>query len=299
MVVGFSAMTAVAAPTKPKKLTSVSEFAGCTQYWGADPCLDALKTYVKEQPAQAFDAGKAVTMSLSTHWAAIPFFDKALSDKADPARCADERLASSVESALSQPNSAETAAGVASAVKILDSKCWKELNGRVSKRIASGGSGQIIENACPVFEKKKQAAPGCEAKAKSVKAEPVWQALDPNQIQVEPVVKVYAGMEGQRVSMTKVKGRPYYLIKFEGVKGAWNGKVVLHREDVSGTGFDYWTQLGARHYVSVAARKPWGEVYAWEVYPLGGGGPYQLALDMKASQVARGDVLLGEFKKAN
>lgn len=298
VIVGFGATSAGAAPSKPK-LTHVSEFAGCTEAWGADPCLDALETYVKAQPAQAFDAGKAVTMSLSTHWAAIPFFDKALSDKADPARCADERLASSVESALSQPNRAETAAGVASALKILSSKCWNELNGRVSKRIANGGSGQLIENACPVFEKKKQTVPACEVKAKSVKAEPVWQALDPKRLEVEKTVKVYAGMEGRRISLVKVKAKPYYLIKFEGFKGPWNGKIVLHREDVSGTGFDYWTQLGERHYVSVAARKPWGEVYSWEVYPLGGDGPYQLALDMDASQVARGDVLLGEFKKAN
>jgi len=298
VVVGLGATSAVAAPSKPK-LTSVSEFAGCTESWGADPCLDALKTYVKAQPAQAFDAGKAVTMSLSTHWAAISFFDKALSDRADPARCADERLVLSVGSALSQPNRAETAAGVASALKILSSKCWKELSEPISKRITRDGNGQLIENACPVFEQKKHPAPGCEVKARSVKPEPVWQALDPKALEVDKVVKVYAGMEGQRVSLVKVKGKPYYLVKFEGFKGAWNGKVVLHREDVSGTGFDYWTQLGERHYVSVTARKPWGEVYAWEAYPLGGGGPYQLVLDMEASQAARGDVLLAEFKKAN
>src|SRR5688572_10801188 len=92
----LAAAPGASAEEKPK-LASVSEFGACAERWGTDACLALLQAHVNEQPARAFEAGKAVTMS-TAHWAAVPFFEQALAQKGDAARCKDERLESAVAS---------------------------------------------------------------------------------------------------------------------------------------------------------------------------------------------------------
>ena len=132
-VVALLSASAVAQQTKPR-LASLEEFGKCTERWDADACLEALQAYVKAHPPQAFDAGKVVTMNLN-HWAAIPFFDKALATKADPARCADQRLALAVISGLALPNEDKDNKIVAAASKILRTKCWAELQAPVTQAL--------------------------------------------------------------------------------------------------------------------------------------------------------------------
>ena len=288
----------VRADQKPH-LSSLDDFGKCTDRWDADACLEALQAYVKAHPPQAFAAGKVVTMNLN-HWAAIPFFDKALATKADPARCADQRLALAVISGLALPNEDKDNKIVAAASKILRTKCWAELQAPVTQALEeSGASGYIVANVCPVLAEKKQTSKACEKKAAAPPPPPPtqWEALDPKKLEVENTVKVYRGDEGRRVSLVKVKGKDYYLIKFEGFRGPWNGKVLLHREDPAGTGYDYWTQAGGGHYVSVVARRGYGSDYTYEVYPQGDKGPFYVGYDERESKAASAKAILSELAK--
>jgi hypothetical protein len=301
LVAGVTGVGAASAetPSKPK-FRNVSEFGPCADQRAADECIEALHEYVEGRPDQAFEAGKAVTMYV-THWAAIPFFEKGLSMKADPVRCKDARLELAVASALGQPRNTESGSVIAQAKTILGQRCWNELLPPITKRIAADKAGYLTRNACRVFAEKNHSASACLAKpslpaAKAV--DPGWEALDPKKIQVEGTVQVFKGEAGRRISLAKVKGKPYFLVKFEGFRGPWNGKVVLHREESASSGLDYWTPLNGRRYVSVVARRPSGsDAFSWEVYPSRGEGPFTLQLDPEASKSAKAEALRAEFAR--
>jgi hypothetical protein len=290
--------TSAAADDSKPKLTSVAKFAECTEGWGADRCLDALHVYVNAHPDEAFAAGTAVTLNLH-HWAAMPFFERALSVKGATKHCGDQRLALAVTSALGLPRDAQNGATVTSAQKVLTLLCWRELQPVVLDALAKGNP-YVAKNVCPLLAERKQSAAACQPKAERAAAPAPtagWESLDPSKLEIEGPAKVYRGDEGRRLTLAKVKGKPYYLIKFEGFRGAWNGKVLLHREDASGTGFDYWTKLADRRYVSLVARRPWGSHYDYEVYPRGDDGPFNVTYDEKASQAANPKALLAELAK--
>lgn len=286
-------------PSKPR-FKNVSEFGQCADQRAADECIEALHEYVQGRPDQAFEAGKAVTMYV-THWAAIPFFEKGLSLKADPVRCKDPRLELAVVSALGQPRNAESGSVIALAKIILGRRCWNELLPPITKRMEVDKAGYLTRNACRVFAEKNHSAPACMPKASlpAAKAvDPGWEALDPKKIQVEGSVQVFKGEAGRRLSLAKVKGKPYYLVKFEGFRGPWNGKVVLHREESASSGLDYWTELNGRRYVSVVARRRSGsDAFSWEVYPSRGEGPFSLQLDPDASKSVKAETLRAEFAR--
>jgi hypothetical protein len=297
----LGAASAGAAPEAPQpKLASPAELTRCVDAWGPEPCLQALHVYVKARPDQAFEAGRVVT-KIYAHWAAIPFFDEALAAKAEPARCKDERLALAVTSALGQPNDFESAAIVESATTILRDRCWKELHGPISKELGKDDRGTLTRNACRVFAEKNQPSPACwpEPLAPGARAQDsTWETLDPKEIQLEGGASVYGGSDGRRITIAKVKGKSYYLIKFQGFRGPWNGKVVIHRQEAAGSGYDYWTPVEGRRYVSLVVRKTQGAASGlWEVHPLGVKGSFRLALDPAATKAAKAQSLLAELTR--
>jgi hypothetical protein len=301
----LGAATAVAAPdARQPKLASPAELTRCVEAAGPEPCLAALHEYVKARPDQAFESGRVATRTFA-HWAAIPFFDQALAAKVDAGRCRDERLALAVTSALGQPNDDESARIVASATGILRDRCWRELRPLIIKAIEKDTRGTLTRNVCHVFIEKnfveKMEVPrGCwpEAQLATVRAgAPAWEALDPKKIQVEGPASVYGGADGRRITLAKVKGKPYYLIKFQGFRGPWNGKVVIHRRDAAGTGHDYWTLLDGRAYVSLIVRKASGPAALWEVHPYGAKGGFRVTLDPAATKAAKPQALLAELTR--
>ena len=187
------------------------------------------------------------------------------------------------------------------AKSILGRRCWNELLPPITKRMEVDKAGYLTRNACRVFAEKNHSAPACLPKpsvAAAKAVDPGWEALDPKKIQVEGAVVVFKGDAGRRISLAKVKGKPYYLVKFEGIRGPWNGKVVLHREEAASSGLDYWTLLNGRRYVSVVARRPSGsDAYSWEVYPSRGEGPFSLRLDPEASKSETAETLRAEFAR--
>lgn len=298
--IALLAASAGAAPeTQQPKLASPAELARCVDAWGPEPCLQALHVYVKARPDQAFEAGRVATKAFA-HWAAIPFFDEALAAKAGAARCTDERLALAVTSALGQPTDSESGAIVESAARILRDRCWNELQGPLSKQLEKDDRGMLTQNTCRVFAQKRQSVRACWPKSQipaGMASAPVWEALDPKAIQVEGTASVYSGAEGRRLTLAKVKGKPYYLVKFQGFGGPWNGKVVMHRQDTASSGYDYWTLIDGRRYVSLTLRKPGGSGMVWEVHPPRAKGPVRVTLDPAATKAARPQTLLAELAR--
>jgi hypothetical protein len=98
------------------------------------------------------------------------------------------------------------------------------------------------------------------------------------------------------VSLAKVKGSTdAYLIRFDGFRGPWNGRVVLHREQPVDSGYDYFTMVNGARWVSLVARGE-GDHY-YEVYPSGDKGPFGLSYDSLASKAAPAKTLLDQFAK--
>lgn len=299
-----AASSAAAPEPAPPKLASPAELTRCVEARGPGPCLSALHAYVKARPDQAFEAGRIATKTFA-HWAAIPFFEQALSARADAARCTDDRLVLAVTSALGQPNDDESALIVGAATNIVRERCWKELRGPITRAIERDSRGTLTRNVCHVFIEKsfleKMEVPRpCWPEAQLANARsgaPVWEQLDPRKIEVEVDASVYVGADGQRITLAKVKGKPYYLIKFQGVRGPWNNRVVLHRRDAAGSGHDYSTAVDGRRHVSLVVRKPQGPAALWEVHPFGAKGAFRVTLDPAASKATKPRALLAELSR--
>jgi hypothetical protein len=295
---------AAAPPAQQPKLASPAALTRCVEVSGPELCLQALHAYVKARPDQAFEAGRVATKTFA-HWAAIPFFEQALSARADAARCKDDRLALAVTSGLGQPNDDESAQIVAAATHVVRERCWKELRGPVTQAIERDARGTLTRNVCHVFIEKsfveKTEVPrACWPEAQLATrpaGAPAWEQLDPKKIQVEPSASVYGGADGRRITLAKVKGKPYYLIKFQGFRGPWNNQVVLHRQDAAGSGHDYWTLVGGRRHVSVITRTPRGPAALWEVHPFGTQGAFRVSLDPAASKATKAQALLAELSR--
>jgi hypothetical protein len=282
------------------KISALDQFAACTERWEADQCLKALQVYVQAHPAQAFDAGKTVTLSLN-HWAAVPFFHQALAAKVAPGRCGEQRLALAVLSGLALPSEGVHRKTVSLAASILSDKCWNELQAPALKELSAEGAGSYLTgNLCPILASKQVHATPCDPKpepAATRPAAPQWEPLDPRTLQVEDKANVYSGDKGRRITLAKVKGKNYFLIKFEGFRGPWEGNVLLHREDDLGDrGYDYWLQDDGARWVSVVMRKSWGGE-AYEVYPKGDKGPFRVVYDEKLSRTANAKALLAQLGK--
>lgn len=302
-LLGAPSAAAAPEPQQPK-LASPAELPRCVEARGPEPCLQALHAYVKARPDQAFEAGRIATRAFA-HWAAVPFFESALSARADATRCQDERLALAVTSALGQPNDDESAQIVGAATNIVRERCWKELRGPITQAIERDARGTLTRNVCHVFIEKsfleKTEVPrACWPEAQLASARPgaaAWEPLDPRKIQLEGPASVYLGADGRRITLAKVKGKPYYLVKLQGFRGLWNDKVVIHRRDAAGSGHDYWAPVEGRRHVSLVVRKPQGAAALWEVHPFGAKGAFRVTLDPAASKATKPQTLLAELSR--
>jgi hypothetical protein len=276
------------------KLKSVADFAKCADQYedGSEVCLEALTRFVKAQPGQAFAAGKAVRARMN-HAAALPFFATALTKKPTKAQCSDPDLQMAVLAGLATPpgNPAST-----SAREIVLDKCWNETQTAVLRALTQAGGGSYFaENLCPKLTERKVTNPACETKPPAphgAAAEPKWRSLDPKTIQVDGPAKAYRGPEGESVVLAKIRNEDAYLVKFDGIPGEWNGRVILHREAPAGSGSDYFTDVGGARWVSLVVRD--GDS---ALYPHGGKGPIHVRYDESASKSASAQHLLDQLRQ--
>ena len=303
----FSATTAITAtviglllggvPSRPamaaekRKLTSIDDFNQCVDGYQAPPevCLELLRVYIKGKPGETFAAGKAVRARMN-HAAAVPFFAKVFTKQADKNRCADPDVAMAVAAGLDGSPSTT----VTEALAITFDECWAELEKPVLKALsASGSSGYLAQNLCPRLAERKVASSACEKKpVAAAPPEPKWKDADSKALAADGPAKVFKGDEGKSLTMVKLKGPDEYLIRFDGFRGEWNGRIVLHREVPASSGYDYFTQVKNARWVGVVVREG-----TTEAYPVGDRGPFRVGYDESASKATSAQAVIDQFRK--
>jgi hypothetical protein len=253
MLMGLSTPTVAQERIVFKSLADLDKCAANNSY-DTGYCLEPLQKYAKTHPKELFAIGKRARLQFK-HWAALQFFEPALGASPAPAKCADEDVSLAIVSGLSQP--ADNAPnGIAR--RLLSGACFPSVRAAVEKEIvSSNGEGYLPQHACPIFAKKGIKLSACEPK-KAVSAKPiVEEKLPVVNIATAKVgiIKVYSGSEGERVTMADVLGTSgAYLVRIDGVRSPINGKTMVHKEQASGNGFDYWTEIDGKRWNTIVVR---------------------------------------------
>ena len=253
MLVGLSTPTVAQDRMVFKSLVDLDKCAANNRY-DTGYCLEALQKYAKTHPKELFAIGKRARLQFN-HWVALQFFEPALGASPTAVKCADEDVSLAIVSGLSQP--AENAP-TKIARRLLIGACFPSVRAAVEKEIVSAnGAGYLFQNACPIFMKKGITIAACKPK-KEISAAPVIEEKLPV-INIATakvgIIKVYSGPEGERVTMADVPGTAgAYLVRIDGVRSPINGKTMVHKEQSSGNGFDYWTEIDGKRWNTIIVR---------------------------------------------
>lgn len=251
-----AATTSTLAQTGTKALTikSLDDFQNCIgQYYNHDACLTALEKYVRSTPKEAMKASKLVRLNFNAS-VSLRFFEMAAKQNV-PGFCQDEDLQLAVVHGLGMPKDYPDAAR---ARTLFSGTCYEPLAAAVVKELKGESTpGYLSENACPILKQHNQTPAGCQP-APAAKAPPQADErlpkIDKSQIKLG-ILKVYSGPEGERVTMAPIQGGDLFLIRFDGVAGPWNGKVLLHkRADRGNDAADFWTEHNGARWDSVLRR---------------------------------------------
>jgi hypothetical protein len=115
----------------------------------------------------------------------------------------------------------------------------------------------VPQHACPIFAKKGVTLSTCAPK-KAVSAVPVVEEKLPL-VNIATakigIIKVYSGREVERIAIADLPETPgAYLVRIDGVRSPINGKTMVHKEESSGTGFNYWTEIGGKRWTTIVVR---------------------------------------------
>jgi hypothetical protein len=251
----LSAASAFAAVDKIT-INSIEDIKKCGEQnrWDTGVCFEAYQKFVDKNPAKALEAAKA-GKTVFVHWAVFPTFDKVYARTKDVAICQDKDFQLSWANALGQPPRHDA---YKLAEKYLKNQCAPYLVEVAMKELDSYAGSSAIENFCPLLKANGKAHKACEPQAaedKPVSEKEVLPALEKSKIALERI-KTYRGPEGVKVSIAQIKGeKDAYLIKFQGIKGPWDNKTLVHKARPLNNGeMDYWTEYGGKTWNSIAVR---------------------------------------------
>jgi hypothetical protein len=291
-------------------LSSIADFEKCIRDYGdyqVQFCVDGLTKYIQGHKKDAFEAGKLARLNLK-HWAALPFFDIASSTVDKKKFCADEDVHLATVSGLGlPPGSKNEDKLIHIAETIAFDRCWDTMKEALNKEIDSG-TGYLRDNACLSLKKKHVAQKSCDTPAVA-EAKPAPDAVDPEVAKLAQVdtsklevaeagVKVFKGDEGRKITIVRVlpEDSNRVLIKFEGFKGPWNGKSLLHLErDMGNNRADYVAFVDGKGWVTIAKRDSYGSAN-YEVYPKGDNGSYRVSYSEEHSEKASAKNILKDFQ---
>jgi hypothetical protein len=245
-------------------LTSIDDFARCVRDVDADFCMDGLTAYVKAHPNDAFAAAKAVRVRFN-HYLALRFF--VATPKLAPAQCADPDLGLAVVAGLGLPSDD---ANSALALKLASGPCWNELQERVRKQLTDGSSS-YTSHVCGLLKQKNLTAEECEPVAHTPPTAPASPlsarlASVPRLIADPESAQSFRGEDNEQVLWVRAKA-PHdsiVLLKFKGVRGAWNGTVVRAIEQRDGDDRDYIANVDGRDWIVMTRHDG-----AYAAYPKG------------------------------
>jgi hypothetical protein len=235
---------------------SLSDLEACATHHSYDPgaCLEPLQAYAKAHPKQLFEIGKKARLHFR-NWVALQFFEPALGKSPRAAQCQDEDLGLAVVSGLATPTGD---ASQLAATRVFSGACHAALRPAVEKELAqSPGASYVARHACPVLATQGSKPAACEPPQEVVTtpAQPdVLPVVDLATVKFG-VIKVYAGPEGERLTMADIPAVPgAFALRFDGVRGEFNGKTLVHQESPRGSGFDYWTLLEGKRWATLTVR---------------------------------------------
>jgi hypothetical protein len=294
LILALGAVSATAQyPDKPIKFQTLDDYERCARdyTYNANVCMDPLKAFAKKNPKAQFDIGKRVRLH-NTHWVALQFFEPALGKKPKPEQCADEDVGLAVVSGLALPPDYPA---FAIAKRLYGGPCQSALQARVDKELTdANGAGYFFTNMCSIYQEAKKTVAACAPKVETPAA-PVPEEKLPNiatkDMQIG-LIKVYAGPEGESVTIGEVKNHAgYVLVRIDGVRGDKNGQVMLHKEDLQGERVTYWTELSGKRWYTVQGQKT---AYGTDLrfYVPGTNTELAIRYSEEKSKAAKADMLL-------
>lgn len=248
------AATAQAEAKSRPTVTSLDEFTQCLrEHHSADACLKALEKFVNSSPKTAMGAARLVRLNFNAS-VSLKFFEMA-SKQDVPGFCQDQDLQLAVVHGLGLPADYPDAAR---ARALFSGTCHEPLAGKVLAELAGESRGSYLAaNACPILQQRDPLPAVCLPSPETSATAPEEAQLpkiDKGRIELG-MVKVYSGPEGERLTMAPIQGGDFYLIRFDGIAGPWNGKALLHkRADRGNDAADFWTEHNGRRWNSVVRR---------------------------------------------
>jgi hypothetical protein len=234
---------------------TLEDFSRCNRdSYNADFCLDGLKKFAERNPKQRWAAGKQARLSY-THWVALSFFEPALGKAPAKALCEDADLSMAVVSGLALPPDYP---GFTSAKNIYAGACAGALKPAVDKALMAESAGYLYQNVCAVYQAAGNAPAHCTPKPEPVAVPVVDEKLPQLVLATSAIglIKVYGGPEGERVTIAEISNKPGYVwIRLDGIRGAYNGKTLLHKEVISADRVEFWTEINGKRWTTVQGRR--------------------------------------------
>ena len=238
----------------------------CVRRSDVEECFNRVKEYVEKHPKEELEAARLVRLNFHSS-VALEFFERAIK-RHGVSVCVDKDLKLAALSGLALPGDYPNAVR---ARRIFSEQCLSELEPSIIREVADEkGSSYLKDNACPILQKNGKAPESCRsgaAEEKSVEIAPeVLPKLDKSKVLLEDG-KAYRGGEGEKITLIPLKGSDLYLVRFDGLRGPWNGKTILHKREERGNGAaTFWTEHNGARWNSIVQRD-WIEVYAPEYKP--------------------------------
>lgn len=254
ITLGAFGISAQAQGTKLPSLKTAEDFENCERLsFRNEDCLMALEKLVKAKPKEAMSAGKLVRHKFNAT-VALRFFEVAAKQNIK-GFCQDEDVQLAVVAGLALPKDHPDAVR---ALNIFSGMCYSDQEAAVIKEVSGdGGNSYLKENVCTILGKHGKAPESCRSASVTKVPEDAEERLpkiEKGQMRIGNV-KVYRGFEGERVTMAQIEGGDLFLVRFDGVSGPWNGKVLLHKRSDRGNGeADFWTENSGNRWNSIVAR---------------------------------------------
>ena len=285
----LGAVAQTGAKITPFKTTA--DYENCVRSFRDEDCLISLEKLVQAKPKEAMSAGKLVRHKFNAP-VALRFFEVAAKQNSKDF-CKDEDVQLAVVAGLALPKDYPDAGR---ALKLFSGACYADQEAAVVKEVSGdAGNSYLKDNACPVLQKHGKAPASCQAASAAKSAEGVAERLpkvEKSQIKLG-IIKVYRGPEGERVTMAPIQGGELFLVRFDGVSSAWDGKVLLHKRADRGNGnAEFWTENGGNRWNSIVSRN------GMEVYVPGykASNGFSVYYDEKLSQSADGKALVSAYQ---
>ena len=282
------------------KINSMTDLEKCEKDHSYDTgtCFEPFEKFIRKNPKTMFANAKKARRVFAS-WVMLPYFEMPISKSKDAKLCSDEDFQTSLFNATGQSSDSKA---YKMAKSLINGKCGPALVGGMLKELDSYSGSDFVALVCPAVLKAGKTHKNCEAKPVVAEEKPTspetLPKIEKNKIKLSEA-KVYSGPESARLSIAGIEGQTdMYLIKFDGIKGPWKGKAMLHKSRSTGNNgeADYWTENEGKQWVSVSVRDCYNGYCQYKVYaPQGPSNSLNFGYDKVASKNVKLNEILNSF----